>query len=69
MPLRQSLKSSDCELEAELQLVLNAVIACLCGLDADGSVTFCNDALLKTTGYGAEEMIGSNCRHRIAREY
>jgi len=47
MPLRQLPKSSDCELETKLQLVLNAVVACLCGLDADGNVTFCNDALLK----------------------
>jgi PAS domain S-box-containing protein len=60
MPLRQLPKSSDCELETELQLVLNAVVACLCGLDADGNVTFCNDALLKTTGYRADEMIGKN---------
>lgn len=60
MPLRQSLKSSGLALETELKLVLNAVVACLCGLDADGKVTFCNDALLKTTGYRADEMIGKN---------
>src|SRR5579864_1489950 len=60
MPLRQSLESSDLAPGAELQQVLNAVVACLCGLDADGNVTFCNDALLKTTGYRADEMIGQN---------
>lgn len=67
MPLRQFPKSPNGELEAELQLVLNAVIACLCGVDADGSVTFCNDALLKTTGYGANEMIGSNFHELVHR--
>jgi PAS domain S-box-containing protein len=29
-------------------------------LNADGKVMFCNDALLKTTGYRADEMIGKN---------
>lgn len=65
MPLSRSLKSSDRELETELQLVLNAVSACLCGLDADGNVTFCNDALLKTTGYRADEMIGRNLHEML----
>jgi hypothetical protein len=37
-----------------------AVVACLCGLDAEARVTFCNDALLSTTGYRADEMIGKN---------
>mgnify|MGYP001390960554 CR=1 FL=1 len=60
MPLRQSLKSSDLALGAELQQVLNAVVACLCGLDADGNMTVCNEALLKTTGYSADEVIGKN---------
>jgi two-component system, NtrC family, sensor kinase len=60
MPLSQLLKSSDSELKAELQLILNAVVEGLCGLDTEGNVTFCNEAFLKMTGYGAEEMIGSN---------
>ena len=60
MPLRQSLTNSEREFETELQLVVNAVVACVCGLDAHGNLTFCNDALLKTTGYCAEEMIGRN---------
>lgn len=60
MPLSQLLKTPDNELKAELQLILNAVVEGLCGLDREGNVTFCNDALLKMTGYVTEEMIGSN---------
>lgn len=65
MPLSQLLKSSDSELQAELQLILNAIVEGLCGIDADGKITFCNDALLKITGYGAEELIGSNLHQTI----
>jgi len=60
MPLSQLLESSDGKLKAELQLILNAVVEGLCGLDAEGNVTFCNDALLKITGYSADELIGSD---------
>jgi len=60
MPLRQPLESSDLRFGSKLQPVLNAVVACLCGPDAEVKVTFCNDALLSTTGYRAEEMIGKN---------
>ena len=60
MPLSQLLKTSDAELKSELQLILNAVVEGLCPLNAEGNVTFCNEALLKMTGYRAEEMIGSN---------
>lgn len=60
MPLSQLLKSSDRELKAELQLILNAIVEGLCGLDAEGNVTFCNDTLLRMTGYRADEIIGSN---------
>ncbi len=60
MPLSRLLKTSDRKLKAELQLVLNAVVDGLCGLDAGGNVTFCNVALLKMTGYRTDEMIGKN---------
>ena len=60
MPPSQLLKRSDDELKAELQLILNAVVEGLCGLDLEGNVTFCNDRLLKMTGYRADETIGSN---------
>jgi PAS domain S-box-containing protein len=60
MPLGQLLKTFDSELKAELQLILNAVVEGLCGLDGEGNVTFCNHALLRMTGYRTEELIGSN---------
>ena len=60
MLLSQLLKSSRGKSKAELRLVLNAVVDGLCGLDAGGNVTFCNDALLKMTGYRREEIIGNN---------
>ncbi len=60
MPLSQSLKSERRELESELQLILNAVVEGICGLDAKGMVTFCNEALLKMTGYESAEMMGKN---------
>lgn len=60
MPLSRVLKSPSAELNAELQPILNAMIEGLCGVDAAGNTTFCNDALLTMTGYRAEEFIGSN---------
>src|SRR5271169_1690846 len=60
MPLSQLLNSSPGELNVELQLILNAIVEGLCGVDAGGNATFCNDALLKMTGYRADELIGSN---------
>jgi PAS domain S-box-containing protein len=53
-------KSSDLALHAELQLILNAVVEGVCGLDGEGNATFCNDALLTMTGYRAEELVGRN---------
>jgi two-component system, NtrC family, sensor kinase len=67
MPLSQLLKSSCGESKAELQLVLNAIVEGLCGLDARGNVTFCNDALLKMTGYRTEELIGNNLHELLHR--
>src|ERR1700691_2631483 len=64
MPLRQSPKSSRDKSKAQLQMVLNAVAEGLCGLDAEGNVTFCNDVLLKMTGYQPDEIIGNNL-HRL----
>jgi diguanylate cyclase (GGDEF)-like protein/PAS domain S-box-containing protein len=44
----------------ELQSILNAVVEAVCGLDSGGNITFCNDALLRMTGYRTEEIIGKN---------
>ena len=60
MSLSQLLKSPCGELKAELQLILDAVVEGLYGVDAKGNATFCNDALLKMTGFRADELIGSN---------
>jgi PAS domain S-box-containing protein len=54
------LKSERRELETELQLILNAVVKGVCGLDGKGKATFCNEALLKMTGYRSAEVIGKN---------
>lgn len=53
-------KGSDVLLQAELQLILNAVVEGVCGLDAQGNATFCNDALLSMTGYSEDEFVGKN---------
>ena len=65
MPLSRLLNSSDRDLKTELQLILNAVVEGLCGLDGGGNVTFCNDALLKMTGYRTEEVIGNSLHHLL----
>jgi PAS domain S-box-containing protein len=51
---------SDGALSAELRAILNAVVEGICGIDTNGNATFCNDALLQMTGYGAEEIEGKN---------
>ena len=60
MPLTRLLKGSLGESNTELQLLLNAFTESLCGLDAAGKVTFCNDALLKLIRYRTEEIIGND---------
>lgn len=53
-------KGSDVVSQAELQLILDAVVEGVCGLDAQGNATFCNDALLSMTGYSEDELVGEN---------
>jgi PAS domain S-box-containing protein len=60
MSSRQLVKHSSAHLQSELQLILNGVVDGLCGADAEGNATFCNDALLEMIGYRAEELVGSN---------
>jgi PAS domain S-box-containing protein len=60
MPLNPLVTNSNLELHAELQAILDAVVEGVCGLDAKGSVTFCNNALLTMTGYQSEEVVGKN---------
>jgi PAS domain S-box-containing protein len=42
------------------QAILDAVSEGIVGADADGRATFCNDALLKMTGYLREEIVGKS---------
>ena len=65
MPLSQLLNQSAGELQAELQLILNAIVEGLCGVDIHDNVTFCNEALLKMTGYRAEELVGKSVHGAI----
>lgn len=60
MPMNQFTKISEGELQAGFQEVVDAVESGVCGLDAQGNTTFCNGALLKMTGYQAEEIAGRN---------
>jgi PAS domain S-box-containing protein len=60
MPFHQVLKSCDGGLQVELRMILDAVVEGVCGLDAEGNATFCNNALLQMTGYRAEEVVGKN---------
>ena len=44
-------KNSEPALSAELSAILDAVVEGVCGVDAEGNATFCNDALAQMTGY------------------
>ncbi len=60
MPLSELLHTSAEDLKSELELILNSVVEGVCGIDRQGNCTFCNEALLKMTGYAASELIGQN---------
>src|SRR6266567_320638 len=60
MPLNQSLETCAGELKAELQMILDAVVEGVCGLDAEGKATFCNEAFVQMSGYRADEIVGKN---------
>ncbi len=64
MPLRPIPHLSPGRLGAELQLILDAIGEGLCGVDENGSTTFCNDALLRMTGLTREGMVGKSL-HRV----
>jgi two-component system, NtrC family, sensor kinase len=60
MPLRQLLDNFSEGFQPEIQLILNAMVEGICGVDSQGIVTFCNDVLLRMTGYGMDELIGNS---------
>ena len=55
------------ELSQEQQFILDAVAKSICGMDREGTVTFCNDALLELTGYATEEIVGKNAHDVLHR--
>src|ERR1700751_2189043 len=59
-PMNQLTKGSEGYLQAALHDIVDAIEVRVCGLDAQGSATFCNDALRKMTGYRAEQIVGQN---------
>ena len=50
----------DAELDRAQQLILDAIADGVYGGDAEGTITFCNDAVLQMTGYRKEEFVGKN---------
>jgi len=60
MPVNPCVPNSGHELRSELQVILDAVVEGVCGLDAQANVTFCNHAMLNMLGYRTEEMVGKN---------
>ena len=42
----------------EVAIILDAIVGGVCGIDAEGKVTFCNQALLEMTGYCNEDIVG-----------
>jgi len=48
------------EFNSEHQFILDALVEGILGIDAEGTITFCNDALSRMTGYSKEEIVGEN---------
>jgi len=55
------------EAKSELQLILDAVTAGICGLDAERKATFCNAEFLGMTGYSRKEVVGRNMHELLHR--
>ena len=48
------------EFNTEHQFIRDALVEGIFGIDAEGTITFCNHALSAMTGYPKEEMVGKN---------
>jgi len=46
------------KLNSEQQIILHAIVEVVFGVSEDGTITFCNDALPRMTGYSSEEIVG-----------
>ena len=65
MPFSQLSDFSAGQFHIELQLILDAIVEGLCGVDEDGNVTFCNHALLRMTGHQNEDLIRKNLHRAL----
>jgi PAS domain-containing protein len=48
------------EFNSEHQFILGALVEDILGIDAEGTITLCNDALSRMIGYSKEEIVGEN---------
>jgi PAS domain S-box-containing protein len=48
------------EFNTEHQFILDALVEGIYGIDAERTITFCNDALSRMTGHSKEEIVGQN---------
>ena len=48
------------EFNSEHQFILDALVEAIFGIDAEGTITFCNEALSVMTGYSKKEIVGEN---------
>lgn len=65
MALTNLLDTIPQQAKAGLEVVLNSVAEGICGADAKGNATFCNDAFLAMIGYRSHELIGRNLHQLI----
>ena len=50
----------DAEFTDSHQFILDAIVKGVFGVDREGTITFCNEALLHLTGYARQEIVGRN---------
>lgn len=65
MPLSRFFDTSPGGLQAEMRVILNAVVEGIIGVDAEGNATFCNESFLRMIGYRADELIGTDAHALI----
>lgn len=58
--MTQSAQAVDHESKFQPQAILDAIVEGICGVDAQGKATLCNEAFLRMTGYRRDEVIDRN---------
>ena len=53
------------KLNPEQQIILDAIVEAVFGVSAEGTITFCNEALRRMTGYASEEIVGRNAHELL----